>query len=114
MKFSYEGIGQWAATFACKNVEVGSLVKISANGTVSACASGDNFCGSVLSVSRSGDACAVVLGGMVCADYSDTAPALGWSGLVSDGAGGVKASADGRSHLVVDVDDSAKIVTFVL
>lgn len=34
MKLSYEGIGQWAATFAASDVAEGELVKISANGTV--------------------------------------------------------------------------------
>lgn len=37
MKLSYEGIGQWAATFAASDVAEGELVKISANGTVAAC-----------------------------------------------------------------------------
>ena len=42
------------------------------------------------------------------------APALGWSGLSADGEGGVQADADGSTHLVVDVDTTAKTVTFVL
>ena len=70
MKLSYEGIGQWAATFACDDLAEGELVKVSANGTVAACAAGDDFCGMVLSVSRGGDACAVALGGMVTAGYT--------------------------------------------
>ena len=118
MKLSYEGIGQWAATFACGEVEEGEIVKVSANGTVAACGAGDGFCGMVLSVSRCGDACTVALGGMVTAGYTvpaqGAAPALGWSGLAADGSGGVQASAGGRSCLVVDVDESAKTVTFVL
>lgn len=56
MKLSYEGIGQWAATFACDDLAEGELVKVSANGTVAACAAGDDFCGMVLSVGRGGDA----------------------------------------------------------
>ena len=40
MKLSYEGIGQWAATFACDDLAEGELVKVSANGTVAACAAG--------------------------------------------------------------------------
>ena len=97
MKLSYEGIGQWAATFACDDLAEGELVKVSANGTVAACAAGDDFCGMVLSVGRGGDACAV-----------------GWSGLSADGEGGVQADADGSTYLVVDVDTTAKTVTFVL
>ena len=118
MKLSYEGIGQWAATFACGEVEEGEIVKVSANGTVDACQAGDGFCGMVLSVSRCADACTVALGGMVTAGYTvpaqGAAPALGWSGLSADGEGGVQADADGSTHLVVDVDTTAKTVTFVL
>ena len=115
MKLSYEGIGQWAATFACDDLAEGELVKVSANGTVAACAAGDDFCGMVLSVGRGGDACAVALGGMVTAGYTvpaeGAAPALGWSGLSADGEGGVQADADGSTYLVVDVDTTAKTQT---
>ena len=34
MNVSYEGIGQWAATFACDGVSAGQVVKVSAGGTV--------------------------------------------------------------------------------
>ena len=102
MNISYEGIGQWAATFACDHLAEGELVKISANGMV-------------LSTARDGLACSVALGGMITAGYSgESAPALGWSTLAADGAGGVKTAAEGRSFLVVDVDESGKTVTFAL
>lgn len=114
MKGCFEGIGQWAATFACDGVKEGELVKISANGTVAACADGDAFCGMVVSVGRDGGACAVALGGMVTASYTGTAPALGWSDLQADGSGGVKTASGGRSYLVADVDEGGKTVTFVL
>ena len=118
MKLSFEGIGQWAATFACSGVTEGDLVKISANGTVGACSAGDGFCGQAVSVARGGDACAVALGGMVTAGYfsdSDTtAPALGWCTLVSDGKGGVKTASTGHSYLVTEVNTVGKTVTFVL
>ena len=118
MKLSYEGIGQWAATFACSDVAEGALVKISGNDTVAGCSAGEDFCDMVLSVSRAGDACAVALGGMVTAGYTvpaeGAAPVLGWSGLSADGEGGVQADASGSSYLVVDVDTDAKTVTFVL
>lgn len=111
---SFEGIGQWAATFACEQVQEGQVVKIGGNGTVAACGEGDGFCGMVLSLSRGGDACAVALGGMVTAGYTGAAPALGWTGLSADGSGGVRADGTGRSYLVVDVDEAAEAVTFVL
>lgn len=73
-----------------------------------------DFCGVVLSVSRGGDACSVALGGMVTAGYTGTAPTVGWSVLVGDGAGGVKTAETGREYLVVDVDTDAETVTFAL
>lgn len=115
MSISYEGIGQWAATFTCDRAAEGEVVKISGNGTVSACADGEAFCGVVLSRGRDGAACAVALGGMVSVSYSGvSAPALGWTSLCADGTGGVKADGSGRSCLVVDVDESAKRVSFAL
>ena len=114
MGISFEGIGQWAATFACGETAVGQVVKISGNGEVVACADGDSFCGVVVFVSRDGAACSVALGGMGGVPYTGTAPALGWTGLAADGNGGVKALTTGRSYLVVDVDESDKTVTFAL
>ena len=114
MKFSYEGIGQWAATFACDQVNLGEMVKVSGNGEVSACADGDAFCGMVLTVGRDGKACAVALGGVVTVDYTGAAPALGWTALAADGNGGVKSASGGKNYLVIDVDASGSTVTFAL
>jgi len=113
MKISYEGIGQWASTFACSNVAEGQVVKISGNGEVAPCADGDKFCGTVISVGRDKQACAVAMGGMVTVPYTGSAPALGWTGLAGDGNGGVKA-ADGHDYMVVDVDESGMTITFAL
>ena len=109
---SFEGIGQWAATFACNGVQAGQAVKISGGGTVAACADEEDFCGVVLTAGRDGKACTVALGGMVTMPFTGTAPALGWTGLAADGKGGVKALDTGRKHLVADAD--SKTVTFVL
>ena len=115
MKISFEGIGQWAATFACTDVQAGDLVKVSVNGSVGVCGTGVAFCGQVVSLGRGGDACAVQLGGFNTAGYSgDTAPTGGWCGLSADGSGGVKADSTGRSYLVADVDVAAKTVVFAL
>ena len=88
MGISFEGIGQWAATFACGETAVGQVVKVSGSGEVAACADGDSFCGVVVFVARDGEACSVALGGMVRVPYTGTAPALGWTGLAADGSGG--------------------------
>ena len=114
MGISFEGIGQWAATFACGETAVGQVVKVSGSGEVAACADGDSFCGVVVFVARDGEACSVALGGMVQVAYTGTAPALGWSGLSANGTGGVKADSVGHSYLVVDVDSTGGTVTFVL
>jgi len=112
MKVSYEGIGQWAATFACSGVTEGQIVKVSGNGTVAACEDGDAFCGAAATVARDGAACSVALGGLVTAGFSGTAPALGYTALSADGTGGVKCSESGRSYLVVSADTDT--VTFLL
>lgn len=115
MNISFEGIGQWAATFACSGeVAEGQAVKVSGNGEVSACADGDAFCGKAVVVGSDGAACAVVLGGMVTMSYTGSAPALGWSGLSAGGSGGVKADESGNKYLVVDVDTAGMMVTFAL
>ena len=115
MNVSFEGIGQWCATFACKGeMADGQMVKVSGNGEVEACAAGDAFCGKVTAVSRDGKACAVALGGMVTAVCTGTAPALGWANLSADGNGGIKADSAGKSYLVVAVDAAAGKVTFAL
>ena len=114
MNYSYEGIGQWTATFAGEAAVEGQVVKIAGGKTVGACEDGDGFCGVVRSVSRDGAACAVALGGMVSVRYTGSAPALGWSGLSANGTGGVKADSAGHGYLVVDVDSAGGTVTFVL
>ena len=114
MGISFEGIGQWAATFACGETAVGQVVKVSGNGEVAACADGDSFCGVVVYLARDGAACSVALGGMVRVPYTGTAPTVGWTGLAADGAGGVKVLTTGRSYLVADVDAAGKTVTFAL
>ena len=115
MKVSFEGIGQWTATFACgSEVAEEQVVKVSGNGEVSPCAAGDKFCGVTIVTARDGGACAVALGGMVRAAYSGESPAIGWNGLSADGNGGVKVDTAGREYLVVDVDPAGKMITFAL
>lgn len=115
MKIAFEGIGQWAATFACADVQEGGMVKISGNGSVAPCKTGEEPCGQAVSVSRDGGACTVQLGGFVTANYTgESAPAAGWCAMSADGSGGMKADEKGRSYLVAEVDEAAKTVTFVL
>lgn len=114
MKISYEGMGQWAATFACGDVTVGQMVEVAAEDSVKSCASGGAFAGVVLAKAKGGDACTVVLGGAVEVSFSGSAPAVGWQKLSADGSGGVKADANGREHLVLAADGAAKTAVIVL
>lgn len=114
MTYSYEGIGQVAATFKGTDVKVGDVVKISGTGKVTACAAGDDFCGVVVSVARDGKACTVALKGMVTLPFGDSAPALGWSGIGASGTGGVNANSGCRSYLVVSLSALEGTVTFML
>ncbi len=110
MSISYEGIGEWCATFVCGAVSEGNIVKVSANGTVGKCTAGDGFCGVVRAVAHDGKACTVQLGGLASVKYSGTAPAVGFSELVADGSGGVSKPGDnqnGSSYLVLSVDSAA-------
>ena len=114
MEVSFQGIGEWSATFMGGGLTEGQVVKMSGNGTVTACSAEDDFCGVV---QRGGpEACAVQLGGMVTVDYSGTAPAVGFAMLSADGAGGVKTAAEnsGRSLLVTAVDTTEKTATIKL
>ena len=96
MSISYEGIGEWCATFVCGAVSEGDIVKVSANGTVGKCTAGDGFCGVVRAVAHDGKAC--------------TAPAVGYAELMADGSGGVSKPGEnqsGSSYLVLSVDSAA-------
>ena len=84
MSISYEGIGEWCATFVCGAVSEGDIVKVSANGTVGKCTAG--------------------------VKYSGTAPAVGYAELMADGSGGVSKPGEnqsGSSYLVLSVDSAA-------
>ncbi len=102
MSISYEGIGEWCATFVCGAVSEGDIVKVSANGTVGKCM--------VRAVAHDGKACTVQLGGLASVKYSGTAPAVGYAELVADGSGGVSKPGEnqsGSSYLVLSVDSAA-------
>ena len=111
MSVSFGGFHNETATFRTENeIAKGTPVKITANGTVSACAEGDSFCG----ILANGDSAyaAVQIYGEVTAKYSGSAPELGYTALVA-GADGVKAGGN-RAYLVVSVDEAAETVTFLM
>ena len=113
-KISFEGIGEVAATFVCgEGVEAGEVVKVTANGTVGACAAGEKFGGVALTVD--GGYGTVQLEGLVkvklAASHGVTA---GWNHLLADGSGGVKkdsaSTPTGREYLVISVDSDGAVV----
>lgn len=114
MNISFEGIGEKPVTFISADAEKGKMVKVSAAGTVSKCAAGDTFDGQALYVE--GGYASVKLSGFVKATYTGTKPAVGRAYLLADGSGGVKTDSTkaGDVKLVVDVDESAGTVTFIM
>jgi len=112
MKISYDGLFDKCATFMCGDIEENTPVKVSENCTVAAAASDEEFCGVVAGV-RNG-MCAVKMNGAVTLGYTGNAPALGFTQLSADGNGGVKSASSGIMRLVVEVDEQAATVTFIM
>ncbi len=115
MNVSYEGIGQWAATFACDGVTAGHVVKISGSGTVARAR--QTACLTAWCCLWPGTARPALWpwGAWRPSATVATLPAAGWNTLAADGDGGVSVvSTGGKSYLAVDVDTTAKTVTIVL
>lgn len=108
MKVSFEGIGEQVATFEAVTsgdtaVTPGTLVLVSGNGTVKACAkAGDIPAGVVLSAR---DGCAAVqIGGYVKVPCA-SGLTVGWQAVAADASGALAKTTGGRGVLVTDVSD---------
>lgn len=113
MNVSFSGFNEKSTTFICsQDVEAGKVVKVTENGTVSLCANGDGFCGVATDVR--GDCATVQLVGYIRMPYSGSAPALGYTGLVADGNGGITGGDDGKTYLVTDIDKTDNTIGFML
>ncbi len=111
MSVSFGGFHNETATFRTENeIAAGTPVKITDNGTVSACTDGDIFCG--ILANGDGSYAAVQIYGEVTAKFSGAAPALGYTELAA-GTDGVK-SGSGREYLVLSVDENNSTVTFLM
>lgn len=101
MNVNFNGYNENVATFVAdsKLNTAGVPVKISADGTVAACASGDKFCGICVAV-RDGYA-TVQLSGYVTVKTSAKL-ALGYTKLAAGTNGAVTANENGREHLVIN------------
>lgn len=114
MTFSYEGIGEWCATFGCGEVTEGAVVKMDGSGAVKTCSEGDAFVGAVRAIGHDGKACSVQLGGMTKVPFTGTAPAAGYVKLAANGSGGVSANNAGVSYLVAEVNEADQTLTIKL
>ncbi len=114
MMVSFNGIGECVVTFEAFGDNLkGKVVKMCANGTVSECEDGDLFCG--VAVTDRADIAGVQISGYVRVPFSGTAPSVGYRNLCADGNGGVAlADGEGRSLLVVDVDEDAGTLGVIL
>lgn len=112
MKVSFEGAGEKRLSFKNNNAADGNFVKVSANGTVSACSDGDRFVGCAMHCAG-GFADVQVKGYIECA-YTGTAPALGFAKMLAGAAGKVKADSNGAEFLVLKVDTTAGTVGFIM
>ncbi|WP_405355157.1 hypothetical protein [Ruminococcus sp.] len=110
MNVTFNGYGENAVTFeADSNVTVGAAVKMTDDGKVTACASGEVFCGVCLSV-RDGYA-VVQLSGYISMP-AKTKIAAGYKKLTTGENNTVAVSTSGREYLVVN--STATSVGFIL
>lgn len=113
MNISYQDIAQVCASFQAQmGLSEGKLCKVTANGTVGACAKGDVFHGVTNKVHN--DMAAVVLRGFVTVKYAGTVPTLGECTMTAASAYEVQLADGGRSCLVVNVDTANREVTILL
>ena len=110
MSVSFGGVGSVAATFKTSGtVKAGNPVKITADGTVAACASGERFCGIATYAAGDGYAAVQLKGYVDAACTGDIT--VGYSRLVADGSGGVKADSGetGGECLVINTAADGKV-----
>ena len=107
MSVSFIGFDEKTLTFStASDLTPGTLVKLSGNGTVAACAADDAVFGVVISC-RSRLAC-VQLGGYVVLPYTGTAPTVGLNTLCAGSATALEVDAtNGKEKYVLNVDAAA-------
>lgn len=112
MSVSFGGFNENTATFkVTENIAKNTAVKMSESNTVAACAGGEAFIGFVTECG--GGYAGVQLSGTVKAEYSGSAPALGFTKLAGDG-NKVTVSENGKEYIVFAVDETSNTVTFIM
>lgn len=110
MDINFSGCGENAVTMlASGNLKKGMFVKMTDNGTVAPCASGDNFCGVCVDV-RDGYA-TVQLSGYVMMPAAKSV-GIGYQKLSASSAEIATSSTTGREYLVVECGTAS--VGFIL
>ncbi|MBQ8860003.1 MAG: hypothetical protein IJ015_01535 [Ruminococcus sp.] len=111
MNINFSGYNENVVTFEIENTDVvmGTPVKMSKSGTVTACEDGESIIGVAVNV-RNGYA-AVQLSGYIEMPTDETFT-VGMNNIVSAGATKVKSGANGKECLVVYVDNG--VVGFIL
>ena len=113
MKYSYEQIGAVCATFRCHdNVQPGQSCQMMDNDCICLAEEDSDFDGVV--ISRRGDCATVAMRGFVTLPYSGNTLYAGSRYLHADGIGGVTAAEEGKMYVIVNVDMTNKIVTFLM
>lgn len=112
MHVSFEEIGRMSVTLPAGTCKAGQVCKVNASGKADTCAAGDKFCGVAETIR--GSIAGVQLHGFVTLPYTGTAPTMGYVTLSANGSGGVKVDTNGASYLTVQVNTTAKTVTFEL
>ncbi len=107
MSVSFKGINEQVITFkAEEELAEGTLVTLSANGTVSPCAANDKIVGVVISCRD--NLAAVQISGYVTLPYSGSAPALGLTAICAASDTKIKADAtNGKIVTVLETDTAA-------
>ena len=107
MSVSFKGINEQVVTFRTEQeLAAGTLVTVSANGTVSACAANSKIVGVV--VSSRENLAAVQISGFATLPYSGSAPALGVTAIAAASDTKIKAdSTNGKLVTVLEVDTAA-------
>ena len=98
-------------TYKRGNFNVGDVVRVHNNGTLSALPNNGALGGQVVSVS--GDTAAVKTLGKITARYTGGPNIDGFLSLVSDGNGNVKLGTSNTVYAILHLDADKKTVTFI-
>lgn len=113
MSVAYTGFNANTLTFQCSaKITEGAPVRIHKSDCVTSCSEGNEFHG--IAVEGDTKYVSVQMSGIVTLPYTGTAPTTGFNTLCANGNAGVKVSTSGNKYLVVSVDETQNLVTFLM